>query len=216
MKKYLIVVSLIGLGIILGFPLSSMSYYTMVRTSTPEFCASCHDCHMAESFDKDLSVSHYDQYARSDNPYGNKEYKVPVSAVVTPKDCSRCHSDEAKQYSISKHANTMELVWKIDPWLNDGMNGDTERTAGCYHCHGTILKQTDGRLDPATWPNVGVGRINLDGSKGSGTSCHTRHMFSVMEARKPEACGQCHLGPDHPQIEIFMESKHGDIYCSWR
>ena len=35
-----------------------------------------------------------------------------------------------------------------------------------------------------------------------------------MEARKPEACGQCHLGPDHPQIEIFMESKHGDIYTA--
>jgi hydroxylamine dehydrogenase len=35
-----------------------------------------------------------------------------------------------------------------------------------------------------------------------------------MEARKPEACGQCHLGPDHPQIEIYMESKHGDIYTA--
>jgi hypothetical protein len=72
----------------------------------------------------------------------------------------------------------------------------------------------EGKIDPKTWPNVGVGRINLDGSKGSCTSCHTRHRFSVMEARKPEACGQCHLGPDHPQIEIYMESKHGDIYTA--
>ena len=30
----------------------------------------------------------------------------------------------------------------------------------------------------------------------------------------PEACDQCHLGPDHPQIEIFMESKHGGIYTA--
>jgi hypothetical protein len=36
-----------------------------------------------------------------------------------------------------------------------------------------------------------------------------------MEARKPEACGQCHLGPDHPQIEIYTESKHGDIYAAF-
>ena len=28
---------------IIAFPLFSMSYYTMVRTSTPEFCASCHE-----------------------------------------------------------------------------------------------------------------------------------------------------------------------------
>jgi hypothetical protein len=58
---------------------------------------------------------------------------------------------------------------------------------------------------------VGVGRINPDGSKGSCTSCHTRHRFSVAEARKPDSCGQCHLGPDHPQKEIYHESKHGYI-----
>jgi len=174
----------------------------------------CYDCHKAEAFDPDVSQEHYKQYQRSDQPYGTTEYKIPVAAVVTPKDCSRCHPDEAKQYSLSKHANTMEIIWKIDPWLNKGMNSDVERATGCYHCHGTVLKMKDGTLDPETWPNVGVGRINLDGSKGGCTSCHTRHMFSVMEARKPEACGQCHLGPDHPQIEIYMESKHGDIYTA--
>jgi len=174
----------------------------------------CYDCHKAESFDPDVSQEHYKQYERSDAKYGTKEFKVPVAAVVTPKDCSRCHPDEAKQYSVSKHANTQEIIWQIDSWLKDGMNSDFERASGCYHCHGTILKVKDGKLDPATWPNVGVGRINPDGSKGSCTSCHTRHRFSVMEARKPEACGQCHLGPDHPQIEIYMESKHGDIYTA--
>ncbi len=174
----------------------------------------CLDCHKAESFDPDVSQEHYKQYERADQKWGRKEYKVPISAVVTPKDCSRCHPDEAKQYSLSKHANTLEIIWKIDPWLNKGMNSDAERTTGCFHCHGTVLKMKDGKLDPATWPSVGVGRINLDGSRGSCTSCHTRHRFSVMEARKPEACGQCHLGPDHPQIEIYMESKHGDIYTA--
>jgi nitrate/TMAO reductase-like tetraheme cytochrome c subunit len=34
---------LILLGILIAFPLFSMSYYTMVRTSTPGFCASCHE-----------------------------------------------------------------------------------------------------------------------------------------------------------------------------
>jgi len=177
----------------------------------------CYDCHKAESFDPDVSKEHYKQYERRDYKYGTKEYKVPVAAVVTPKDCSRCHPDEAKQYARSKHANTHKVIWQIDPWLKLGMNSDLERATGCFHCHGTVLKKTkDGSLDPMTWPNVGVGRINLDGSLGSCTSCHTRHRFSVMEARKPEACGQCHLGPDHPQIEIYMESKHGDIYTAFR
>ncbi|VBB43148.1 Hydroxylamine oxidoreductase (HAO) [uncultured Desulfatiglans sp.] len=175
----------------------------------------CLDCHQAESFDPDVSREHEKQYQRSELPYGSPEYKVPVAAAVTPKDCSRCHPDEARQYGISKHANTIEIIWKIDSWLMKGMNSEFERLSGCYTCHGTVLKVKEGDLDPDTWPNVGVGRINLDGSRGSCTSCHTRHRFSVMEARKPEACGQCHLGPDHPQIEIFMESKHGDIYTAF-
>lgn len=175
----------------------------------------CYDCHLADETDPDVSKTHYKQYERSDNPYGKAEYRVPVTGVVTPKDCSRCHPDEAKQYSGSKHANTIEVIWKIDPWLQKGMNSDMERQAGCYYCHGTVLSMKDGELDPNTWPNVGVGRVNMDGSLGSCSSCHTRHRFSVMEARKPEACGQCHLGPDHPQIEIYTESKHGDIYDTY-
>jgi hypothetical protein len=74
----------------------------------------------------------------------------------------------------------------------------------------------EGNIDPNTWPNAGVGRLNVDGSKGSCTSCHTRHRFSIAEARMPEACDQCHLGPDHPQIEIYEESKHGTIYHAYK
>lgn len=94
----------------------------------------CLDCHMAEEHDKNVSQSHYKQYEKSRVKYGTRQYRVPVSAVVTPKDCSRCHPDEAAQYSRSKHANTMEIIWKIDPWLNNGMNSDFERINGCYHC----------------------------------------------------------------------------------
>ena len=145
----------------------------------------CLDCHKAEESDLDVSVEHYKQYERSDQKYGKKEFKVPIAAIVTPKDCSRCHPDEVKQYSRSKHANTLEIVWKVDPWMNKGMNSDNERTTGCYHCHGSIIKVKDGKLTSDTWPSVGVGRINPDGSKGSCTSCHTRHRFSIAEARKP-------------------------------
>lgn len=176
----------------------------------------CIDCHLAEETDPDISRDHYKQYEKSDTPWGRKQYRVPVAGVVTPKDCSRCHPDEAAQYKDSKHANTLEIIWQIDSWLKKGMNSDFERASGCFYCHGTVLEtDQDGNLTPETWPNVGVGRLNLDGSKGSCSSCHTRHRFSIMEARKPQACGQCHLGPDHPQIEIYTESKHGAIYDSF-
>lgn len=42
--------------------------------------------------------------------------------------------------------------------------------------------------------------------------CHTRHSFSVVEARQPEACATCHNGVDHNEFENYMLSKHGTIY----
>ena len=43
-------------------------------------------------------------------------------------------------------------------------------------------------------------------------TCHTRHEFSTVEARKPETCSTCHNGVDHNEFENFMLSKHGTIY----
>jgi hypothetical protein len=80
-------------------------------------------------------------------------------------------------------------------------------------CHGSTIKVlSGGKLDPTTWPNTGIGRINPDGSSGSCSACHTRHAFSAAQARRPDACGKCHLGPDHPQREVYEESKHGILY----
>src|SRR5262249_30868499 len=30
--------------------------------------------------------------------------------------------------------------------------------------------------------------------------------------RRPTTCGQCHMGPDHSQLEIYEESKHGIMF----
>ncbi len=73
-----------------------------------------------------------------------------------------------------------------------------------------------GKIDPTTWPNTGIGRINPDGSRGACSACHSRHLFSAKVARSPESCGKCHLGPDHPQKEIYDESKHGIAFYANR
>ena len=71
-------------------------------------------------------------------------------------------------------------------------------------CHGTKIELDENkRPTPETWPNNGMGNIYPDGATGSCTACHSRHKFSIAEARNPNACASCHLGPDHPNIEIF-------------
>ena len=43
MPKFIKPLLFIVAGVVLGFPLFSLAYFTMVRTSTPEFFASCHE-----------------------------------------------------------------------------------------------------------------------------------------------------------------------------
>jgi cytochrome c-type protein NapC/trimethylamine-N-oxide reductase cytochrome c-type subunit TorC len=47
MKKLVKPLIFIIAGGILAFPVFSLTYYTMVRTSTPQFCASCHEIRFA-------------------------------------------------------------------------------------------------------------------------------------------------------------------------
>ncbi|MBI5570124.1 MAG: cytochrome C552 [Desulfomonile tiedjei] len=167
----------------------------------------CYDCHKAEK--KNGSTP--------GNPGGFDHRGFWITTIVSPKDCSRCHKEQFEQQQGSHHAKGADILNSLDNYLGTVVGGKACEVTGCRQCHGSnvqVLK--DGKLDPATWPNTGIGRINPDGSKGSCSACHTRHRFSKEQARRPDACGKCHLGPDHPQIEVYTESKHGILYQAFR
>ena len=145
--------------------------------------------------------------------YAYKHEGFIVATVVSPKDCGKCHEDETKEFTESHHADAAKFIGSLDNILGNIVEGPAAANSGCTQCHGSEVKVlANGKLDSATWPNTGMGRINPDGSKGSCSACHARHSFSVAQARQPENCGKCHMGPDHPQIEIYNESKHGILY----
>ncbi len=115
----------------------------------------------------------------------------------------------------SHHATAGLILESNDAYLAHVGGGNPVAITGCENCHGSkiaIDKNQKNKLSKKTFPNSGIGRLNPDGSKGSCTACHTRHSFSKAQARQPEACSKCHLGPDHPQKEIYEESKHGNAY----
>ena len=167
----------------------------------------CFECHQAKATDKDQFMHE-----------GQR-----ISIIVSPKDCARCHKQEVKEFAESHHAQGGKILGSLDNILAEVVEGNrglvtpafphgnsAAAVNGCWQCHGSEVKVLKGgKLDPATWPNTGIGRINPDGSKGSCSACHSRHRFSVAQARNPENCGKCHMGPDHPQLEIYNESKHG-------
>ena len=161
----------------------------------------CFECHGAEKGDAD---------ARDHNGF-------LVATIVSPKDCGRCHPKESAEQEASHHAQAGDILNSQDGLLGQTVGGEPAVAVGCRQCHGSIVKvNKDGTLDPATWPNTGIGRVNPDGSKGTCSACHTRHRFSKEQARQPEVCGKCHLGPDHPQKEVYEESKHGILYAAFK
>ena len=166
-----------------------------------------------------------------------------IHVVVSPDDCQTCHMTERKQYAknIMAHAYGNLADNKLHQKFEHSILAATTYKKGelklapaneatkaeaCYYCHGTKLelngyetRDTDaaGELEfPIIkgWPNQGVGRINLDGSLGACSACHTRHAFSIEMARKPYTCKECHVGPDVPAFKVYAASKHGNIFAT--
>ncbi len=174
----------------------------------------CFNCHAAEP----------------DDPLGYTHEGAFIKTVQSPRDCAFCHEEEAKQMESSHHATAGLIMASLDNVLGEvvcSMDSGADAASGCWQCHGSVVRVlTDGSgkallnenqavmFDPATYPNSGIGRVNPDGTLGSCNACHGKHSFLSSRARQPENCGKCHLGPDHPQLESYRESKHGIAYYS--
>ena len=165
-----------------------------------------------------------------------------VHVIVSPEDCATCHPTEAKQYgqNIMSHAYGNLMNNQLYRDMARVINGvqalagkqitirpptpETEADS-CLSCHGTKVEAKGTKARETSmgemefpvldgWPNMGVGRLNPDGSKGSCSACHTWHQFSIEMARKPHTCSQCHKGPDVPAYAVYQVSKHGNVYES--
>jgi hydroxylamine dehydrogenase len=138
-----------------------------------------------------------------------------IATLVTPGDCGKCHEQAATEVQASHHATAGQILESNDAYLAHAAGGLPVVIQGCESCHGgkvEIDSASPNKLSLKSWPNSGIGRINPDGTRGACSACHTRHAFSKPQARRPEACSKCHLGPDHPQKEVYEESKHGNAY----
>jgi hypothetical protein len=163
----------------------------------------CRDCHEVDS-----------THPEAEAHQGTYRISQP-----TPLMCQSCHETEVAQFYQSRHALpayvamkgtqdlTPEHLSMYESIPEGGFAPDKERNAlfvlegaditrfACKGCHD-------------------IGQPHTDGSVGKCQDCHQRHIFSLEQARKPETCNACHIGPDHPQWEIYQESGHGIAYAT--
>lgn len=187
----------------------------------------CYECHGLNPDSHPDNVEHF----------GHR-----INIVVTPKDCAVCHALEVEQYAGGKKAHAIDNLDKNPvysllvntvigmksvqgPRTTHLQASESARNKTCFACHGNTVEVIGTRTVSSdvgdlelpvlsNWPNQGVGRRNPDGSQGACTACHPRHSFAIEIARDPHTCSQCHLQPDLPAWDVYIESKHGNIFLS--
>ncbi|HEU5451204.1 MAG TPA: multiheme c-type cytochrome [Terriglobales bacterium] len=185
----------------------------------------CAECHVRQQYsvvhEYEMSrhaargVNCLDCHQPADKQERKDHHGFAITAHVTPGNCRACHERIYQEFLRSRHAATSwaavygekgltpEQVSFAEQYQPGGakrpphpfvqIEGGPAMTSGCEQCHS-------------------IGKPNEDGTIGNCTACHTRHVSSVEVAREPRTCGQCHMGPDHSQIEIYEESKHGVLF----
>ena len=117
--------------------------------------------------------------------------KAMIGRHPTPKDCNSCHADQVKEHRESKHG-LGQAFYALKGADRNLFEPAIATKNGCDQCHN-------------------IGNYWPDGSIGECDACHPKHSFDVAIARNPYTCGECHIGPDHPHIEQYLESKHGNV-----
>ena len=168
--------------------------------------ATCIDCHtkVTPNIVSDWKLSkhsqvdvtcvacHGDQHTSADD--------VAKVKMPTPDTCATCHQTQVEQYKKGKHSLGWAAMLAM-PTIHWQPMAMVEGEKGCGGCHKIGLKSPQ---DMAA-----QNRAENEFGTASCDSCHTRHTFSVEEAKQPQACESCHMGFDHPQWEMYSSSKHG-------
>ena len=187
----------------------------------------CAECHSRQQYsvvhEYELSaharkgVNCLDCHQPADKQEKKDHHGFVISTQLTPGNCRGCHENIYQEFLRSRHAapswaavygekglspEQVNFSERYQPGATRRpphpfvtLEGASAMTSGCVQCHS-------------------VGRPNSDGTIGNCTACHARHVSSVALAREPSTCGQCHMGPDHSQIEIYEESKHGVLFTA--
>jgi hydroxylamine dehydrogenase len=189
---------------------AALAFFVGALLVSGAFAQDCVDCHRKVTPDivSDWQLS---KHSRNDVQcsacHGNQhvsEKDVRQALIPTPAACAACHEEKVEQFRKGKHA----LGWaamKAMPTIHYQPMLLTEGMKGCGGCHKIGLKSEEEIRELASRGTASFGVASCD-------SCHTRHMFSVEEARQPQACQTCHMGFDHPQWEMYSSSKHGVRY----
>ena len=177
-----------------------------VSAASAQVCVECHK-KITPNIVSDWQLSKHSQNKIDCSECHGDQHKsaqdVAKAKIPSPDTCWNCHEARVKQFKAGKHAAAWAAM-KAMPTIHWQPMALTEGMKGCGGCHKIGLK-SEADIRELKKNGAGFGVASCD-------ACHTRHTFSVQEARQPQACQTCHMGFDHPQWEMYSGSKHGVRY----
>jgi hydroxylamine dehydrogenase len=195
MSKSIVLLFVVFLGIFFLVPGAvAQVCVTCHKTATPNIVSDWQASKHSQN-EVDCSVCHGDQHTSAQD--------VANVKIPTPETCGGCHDTRVQEFKSGKHAVAWAAM-KAMPTAHWQPMAFMEGMKGCGGCHKLGLK-TEAEIKELKTDGAGFGVASCD-------ACHTRHIFSVEEARQPQACQTCHMGFDHPQWEMYSSSKHGVRY----
>ncbi len=180
--------------------------FIFINSASAQVCVECHK-KVTPGIVADWQLSKHSKNKIDCSECHGKEHKsskdVAKAKIPTPDTCANCHDNRVKEFKAGKHAFGWAAM-KAMPTAHWQPMALMEGMKGCGGCHKIGLK-TEEEIKELKKAGSGFGVASCD-------ACHTRHTFSVQEARQPQACQTCHMGFDHPQWEMYSGSKHGVRY----
>ncbi|MGQ3685988.1 MAG: multiheme c-type cytochrome [Candidatus Loosdrechtia sp.] len=167
-------------------------YYTpgvaVPGTFKPEECIMCHTVQtpgIVAQWKRSKHATAKNGVVGCDACHGNNHLQLHMPSW---RHCGECHPEQRRGHRdgmLGSHAHAFHVNVVEVPMQ---VAKPAEEVTACAACHGIAENRCDG--------------------------CHTRHDFSVAEARKPNNCGVCHSGLEHCEYEMYRGSYHGAVYES--
>ncbi len=190
---------------------------SLAALASPALAADCLSCHRQKT---PAAVRQWEASAHARAGigcaacHGTDHGKIEKGeARVDLKVCGDCHRKALADHRASRHGMGLHSGWGCTRNLP---NRDRQE---CRFCHeqGSEVPKSEVQCARFLKQSSEMGEIGCNYChmvESSCAACHTSHNTDLKIVRDPAICAKCHMGPDHPQWEMWQTSLHGTLFAT--
>lgn len=198
---------------LLGIALSVLIFNTGSALAADP-CLQCHEKKTPGIVNYWKKSIHFERHIGCIDCHGSDiEANHKKQVIVDASRCGSCHKRPLEAHRLSRHG----IGLKTGRGCTRNMERSPDREKSCAFCHKA------GSSEPFVDVECAMFLAQSPEMQRQGCSschmvevrcdtCHTKHGTDLSLSKNPDVCGVCHMGPDHPQAEMWEKSLHGIIY----